>query len=218
MKYNPLLGDLNECIERSKPIVYKFANRYAAAGKQVGLDYDDLLQEGYIGLLRAYQRYDGRAQWSTFAFICVRTAIQKAVLSSDAGATYSRPLKELAIIARRECISDVHELRERFGCTEKAAKSLQDYLLYQHPLHLHDPFLDDEELTWMRVIGANDDHTGCEVDSFLLALSARERTVLRMRMEGYKQREIAAVIGVSQVQVSRIEARIRAKAGAYFAA
>lgn len=45
-----------------------------------GLDLEDLIQEGAIGLLAAARRYDSsRAQFSTFATLWIRQSIQRAV-------------------------------------------------------------------------------------------------------------------------------------------
>ena len=43
-------------------------------------NYDDLFQEGLIGLLKAVRSYDGKsASFATFASLCVRTSIISAV-------------------------------------------------------------------------------------------------------------------------------------------
>lgn len=48
---------LNELVQQNKGIIYKIACRYRGGCSAV-VDFEDLIQEGYLGLMRAVDKYD----------------------------------------------------------------------------------------------------------------------------------------------------------------
>jgi RNA polymerase primary sigma factor len=64
-------------VERHLPLVRAIASRY----RDLGLPFDDLVQEGSIGLLEGIDRFDPRrgSAFSTFAYWRVRGAISRAL-------------------------------------------------------------------------------------------------------------------------------------------
>lgn len=67
----------NKLVVHNLRLVLKIANWYRGRG----LDYDDLVQEGNIGLMTAAERYDGRKgfQFSTYSSWWIRQGIARAV-------------------------------------------------------------------------------------------------------------------------------------------
>lgn len=65
-------------------IKYK-AYKYLYAASKVGLDFDDLVQEGYIGLSQAVLDYrdDKETLFSTFANLCIEREIQTFVVKNS---------------------------------------------------------------------------------------------------------------------------------------
>jgi RNA polymerase primary sigma factor len=64
-------------VERHLPLVRRVASNYV----NLGLPFNDLVQEGSIGLLEAIERFDPRrgAAFSTFAYWCIRKTITHAL-------------------------------------------------------------------------------------------------------------------------------------------
>ena len=55
-------------ISKYSPIVKSYANRYKDYVKDTSIEYEDLLQEGYIGLYKAIQNYkDDKYLFYTYA-------------------------------------------------------------------------------------------------------------------------------------------------------
>ena len=123
-------GDLaakRAMIERNLRLVHSLAQRYRGRGAA----YDDLVQEGTIGLVRAVERFDHRRglKFSTYAVWWIREAVQSAVMNQ--GRTVRLPvhvLRELAQVLRAE-----RELAARIGAApsldqiaEVVGKSVQD--------------------------------------------------------------------------------------------
>ncbi len=67
-----------------KTIKYK-AYKYKYYGSKLGLDLNDLIQEGYIGLSQGIEDYSlvSTASFSTFASICIEREIQNAITKAS---------------------------------------------------------------------------------------------------------------------------------------
>ncbi|MCR5293804.1 MAG: sigma-70 family RNA polymerase sigma factor [Lachnospiraceae bacterium] len=78
--------------ERYKAMIKNRASRYYLAGG----DYEDLIQEGAIGFLKAVRNYDGEkhqeTSFGTFAFLCIERQILRAI--EAAGRDKNRILNE----------------------------------------------------------------------------------------------------------------------------
>ena len=104
-------------------------------------DYDDLFQEGLIGLLKAVRNYDGKSSaFSTFASLCVRNSIISGVrkYASQTSKTISLPdpIDEERITPSAE---DVHLDSERVRLLfDKVFKALSPFEKTVFELYLAD--------------------------------------------------------------------------------
>ncbi len=201
-----------------KSIVKKFLGR--------GVDYDDLFQIGSMGLIKAIRHYDTRfhVRFSTYAVPMIAGEI-KRFLRDDGMIKVGRSLKELAVKAA----AAQERFRRRWGrdpgIQELAAEldaSAEDVALALEAarphVSLHEQMYDEgsgvELIDQMRQPREDD---GMQVDRILLKellgqLEQRERQLIVLRyFQDKTQSEIAKLMGVSQVQVSRLESRILSK-------
>ena len=209
-----------ELIEAMTPLLRRWARRYAGRG----VDDDDLVQDGAVGVLRAALRYDpDRGPFLPWARLWVRQAMQQTVAES------SRPLR-----LPTHVLWDMHELKEQRErlthglAREPRAMELADALgwgldhltdvlaverapadavaadLVEYPLAA-----EEFEQVLVRV-------TSEQLRPLLLRLSERERAVLAARAAGESLRTIGRRLGVSGERVRTIEeralARVRAAA------
>lgn len=68
-------------IESNVRLVYQWAKRYLATGAQRGMEYEDLVQEGMLGLIRAVDKFDPERgyKFSTMATWWISQAITRAI-------------------------------------------------------------------------------------------------------------------------------------------
>ena len=190
-----------------------------------GIDYDDLVQIGSIGLLKAIKGYDEsyNVRFSTYAVPMISGEI-KRFMRDDGMIKVSRSLKEnsIKIFRAQERLKislnrdpDLSELSEVTGLsTEDIVEAME---AVRDPISIYEPVCHDKDskpallLDTMQDISVKEDSRIVDellVEQLLNSLTERERKIVLLRFFRDKtQSEIASLIGVSQVQVSRIIAR-----------
>lgn len=196
-----------------KSIVKKFLNR--------GHEYEDLFQLGSIGLLKAIQNYDPKydVRFSTYAVPMIMGEI-KRFLRDDGMIKVSRSLKELVVksAAVRDQLKvqlgrdpSIQEIADAVGATPEEIVYAMDAV--RTPASIHDIIYEDEDNPILLIdkIAENRSETDDAMERITLKellskLDKRERTIIIMRYFRDKtQSEIAEMLNISQVQVSRIE-------------
>ncbi len=200
-------------IEQNTPLVWSIVRRFASRG----IDSDDLFQLGCMGLLKAIQGFDANLgnQFSTYAVPKIAGEIRR-FLRDDGPIKVSRSLKERAyhLNRLRESLCQKHgreptlsELSEQSGwsleeiaeidCACSPTDSLSRDASEDGPdleSTLGDQGIEDTVLDRVTITDA------------IKSLSTREQIVISARFfRGLTQDKTSKLLGVSQVQVSRIE-------------
>ena len=72
----------NILIKKYSTLVKKMAEDYYKSNKNIKVEYEDLMQEGYYGLLQALDNYDERSSlFYTFASICIKREMERLIKS-----------------------------------------------------------------------------------------------------------------------------------------
>ncbi len=199
-------------------IVKRFYNR--------GTEAEDLFQIGSIGLLKAIDKFDLSydVKFSTYAVPMISGEI-KRFLRDDGMIKVSRSLKELSYKAY--CCQE--ELRRRFGreptleeISEKIRVEKEELVMALEASSdvesLHKPIYqkDGHEIQLMDKLEEQEAQEDKVLDHMLLGqllkqLEKEERQLIYLRYFANKtQSEVGKTLGISQVQVSRLEKKILA--------
>ena len=72
----------NTLINKYSTLIKKYADDYYKSSKNMKVEYEDLMQEGYYGLLQALDNYDERScLFYTFASICIKREMERLIKS-----------------------------------------------------------------------------------------------------------------------------------------
>lgn len=190
---------------------------------------DDLMQVGYVGLLKAINNYDpsfGRGL-RAYAVPCITGEIKRHFRDKRWQVRVTRPLQEL-LLEMRGAVEDLtHELGRlpgdgevagRLGVTveelDKARQAADGF----SALSLNAPMSDlDDPAELADLLGEEDADVEQAVNmeavtSHWEQLPRREQRILIMRFYGnLTQEQIADRLGISQMHVSRLQARALAR-------
>lgn len=207
-------------IEENSPLIKSVIRRY----KNKGVEYEDLYQLGCIGFLKAIRNFSRQfnVRFSTYAVPMIAGEV-KRFLRDDGYVKVSRSTKALAGKAAYfvERYKNEHNespsletIAEEFGIDPQEVVFVLDSCKF--PVSIYEK--NDEEsgrslLDRLTTKETADDN----VDKMLLkqliaSLSDREKKIVILRYFRDKtQSEVARVLKVSQVQVSRLESKILEK-------
>jgi len=208
-----------ELIRRFTPLARKLARRYTGAHEP----FDDLLQVATVGLVKAVDGFD-RSRGSAFSSYAVPTIVGELKrYFRDLGWSVHVPrgAQEMALkvenahqelVGRLGRAPTVNELAEYLELSIDEVVDALEAAAGHHSVSLDTPRedADGDAGTLADLFGTEDARFELVEASLTIAraaryLSPRERRVLELRFAGdLTQTQIAAEIGVSQMQVSRI--------------
>ena len=197
--------------EENTGLIYSVAKRFLGRG----VEMEDLFQIGSIGLLKAVDKFDMSydVKFSTYAVPMIIGEI-KRYLRDDGILKVSRSLKEnhYRIYQVREALTRRLEREPTMG--EMAEEMTMESGAEVESLHKTIYQGEGTEISLMDKLPEKENRQEKVLDRIFLeeilgTLEAKERRLIYMRyFQNMTQMEIAHELGVSQVQVSRMEKRI----------
>ena len=211
-------------VEENAGLVWSIARRYFGRG----VDPEDLYQLGCLGFLKAIDGFDLEfgTQFSTYAVPKIAGEIRR-FLRDDGSVKVSRSLKERAAsikMARQRLTAQwnreptLSELGEMLGLTVEEIAEAETATSCTESIHREsgeDGFTLEDVLTDGSM--EEDLVERIALKDAIRRLPERERSVIDLRyFHGLTQDKTAKLLGVSQVQISRIEKKALMALRAYF--
>ncbi len=207
-------------IEENMGLIHHVVKRFLGRG----VEAEDLFQIGAIGLVKAVDRFDLSfdVRFSTYAVPMIAGEI-KRFLRDDSMIKISRSLKELAIRAarlREQLLMErgeepgVEELAELLGVEPEELVQAMDGSAEVESLQKIVYQGDGEGLSLMDKVeqGKDEEETLLRqllLEQLLRSLEPKERRLIMLRFfHDRTQTQVAEELGMSQVQVSRLEKKI----------
>ena len=210
---------MSKIVENNSGLIWSIVRRF----KDRGYDMEDLFQIGSLGFIKSIRRFDTsfEVQLSTYAVPYILGEI-KRFIRDDGPIKVSRSTKELCIKIREV----QKEYLNKFGQEiklEEISKILkvpkEEIAAALDSVNCVDSIYDsgsneDNDCTILDKLQSNCDDEKNLVDKIVLKdaiekLEEREKKIILLRyFRGNTQSQVAKVLGISQVQVSRIEKKV----------
>lgn len=217
----------NELIMHNMRLVKSIAGHYTCAG----LDNDDLISIGSMGLIPAIEKFDltSTHKFSTYATYWIKQAIRREIINQNRAVripanvqeTYNKIRK--ASEALRQALGHEptkHQVAKAVGMTAKEVEEITSF--FMEPISTDTTLTDEDETTVGDLIADENSIDPIDavysvelktmVSTVLDTLPEKEREVIKLRfgIDGHPQRsleEVGAILGYSREWIRRIEER-----------
>jgi len=205
-------------VNRYRPLVKSCVRRFQNSPEP----YEDLLQVGYVGLIKAINNYDPEAGTGLagYALPCVSGEIKRYFRDKRWQVHVKRSLQELRLAVRAASaeLTQVHgrvpsdaELADKMDISEDQLREVRQAELAFQSSSLDAPASEEDgRASLADLIGAEDPHLEQVLDMEAVwkhwsGLPDREQQLLLLRFYGnMTQAEIGKHLGISQMHVSRL--------------
>lgn len=208
----------NLLINENAPLVKCVIKHY----KMKGIEYEDLFQLGCVGFAKAINKFDAsfNVKFSTYAVPMILGEV-KRYLRDEGYIKVSRSIKQQALQIKKY-IENYNAQHSKPPTLEEISKQfamdIQDVVFAldstRLPVSIYDSNESDDTQTLAEKLESENEDTDSKLEKMLLkdlinALPPKERKIIILRyFKDRTQMEIAEELGVSQVQVSRIENKV----------
>lgn len=211
---------MTKIVEENKGLVWSIVKRFS----QRGYELEDLYQIGSLGFIKAVKKFDTsfEVRLSTYAVPYILGEI-KRFIRDDGPVKVSRSIKELGIKIRevqREYMRKngkdikVEEIAKILKVTKEDVAIALDSFKPVDSIYDATYQGDEEGLSLIDKISSDVNEVNKVVDRICVKqlienLEEREKQLILLRYyKGKTQSEVAKILGVTQVQVSRIEKKV----------
>ena len=212
----------NTLIEENSPLVKSIVRRY----KNKGVEYDDLYQLGCVGFSKAINNFDEsfNVKFSTYAVPMIAGEI-KRFLRDDGSIKVSRSIKAKNYVMQKY----IEEIRLKTGKPPTTKELAQKFMIDEAevmfvlesskmPISIYDNYEQDSSSgqSVLDKLIINDESSNMIEKMVLVdaikSLETKDKKLIMLRYFRDKtQSEVAKILNVSQVQVSRLETKILSK-------
>ncbi len=211
---------MTRLIENNKGLIWNIVKRFSGRGYEI----EDIYQIGCMGFIKAIKRFDTsfEVQVSTYAVPYILGEI-KRFIRDDGIMKVSRSTKELAVKIlelQKEHLNktgeeiSVNDIAKKLSITKEEVAYALDAIRPVSSIYEGTNSSGDDDRTIVDKLANDKDEAGTIVNKIAIKqlienLETREKEIILLRFYKEKtQSEVAKVLGITQVQVSRIEKKI----------
>lgn len=210
---------MSKLVENNSGLIWSIVRRF----KERGYELDDLYQIGSLGFIKAVKKFDTNfeVRLSTYAVPYILGEI-KRFIRDDGPIKVSRSTKELCVKIREIQKEYLNKKGEEIKIEEIAKilkVSKEEIAVALDSVNCVDSiydtnYKDDNEGNILYKIPSNNDGEKNLIDKIVLKdaierLNERDKKIILLRYyKGSTQMQVAKILGISQVQVSRIEKKV----------
>ena len=211
---------MTKLVEENNGLIWSIVKRF----KDRGYELEDLYQIGSIGFIKSIKRFDTsfEVKLSTYAVPYILGEI-KRFIRDDGSVKVSRSIKELAGKIKDIQSKYLKETGEEINITEiaKQLKIPKEEIAValdsiKPTISIYDDSYTNDEggISFLDTLSTNVDEAETltnklTIKEMITNLEQREKEIILLRYYKNKtQTEVAKILGISQVQVSRIEKKI----------
>lgn len=199
---------VEEILVKYNKLVHKIANKLKRRAAFFRVEYEDVISEGNIGLLKAYWNFDSNLgyKFMTYAYPLVQGYALRFIRDFSHGPKIKREIKDWSNKVDLETTKE--EIVTLLNVSPEVAKEIWECKRC-YTASFDETFRSDEgneERTLHNFSIQEADYSSVFVLDFLEFVKAENQSlhlVLTSMMKGKTQREIGRDLGVSQVHVSR---------------
>lgn len=213
---------MEELVKNNSGLVWNIVKRFTGRG----IEAEDLYQIGTIGLIKAIKRFDIEleVQLSTYAVPYILGEI-KRFIRDDGILKVSRQTKELAIkikTMQRDYLNrkgediSISELSKKLQVSKEEIAAAIDSTNPVDSIYSNENTSDDNRMLIEKISTDKDEYSellnNITLKEIINKLDEREREIILLRF--YKeqtQTQVGKILGITQVQVSRIEKKVLEK-------
>lgn len=211
---------MTRLIENNKGLIWNIVKRFSGRGYEI----EDIYQIGCMGFIKAIKRFDTsfEVQVSTYAVPYILGEI-KRFIRDDGIMKVSRSTKELAVKIleiQKEHLNktgeeiSVNDIAKKLSITKEEVAYALDAIRPVSSIYEGTNCGGDDDRAIVDKLASDKDETGSIINKIAIKqlienLETREKEIILLRFYKEKtQSEVAKVLGITQVQVSRIEKKI----------
>ena len=211
---------MEDLISNNKGLIWSIINRF----KDRGYEVEDLYQIAVIGFIKCIKKFDPsfEVRLSTYAVPYILGEV-KRFIRDDGPVKVSRSIKELAykvIEVQKQYIQKngkdikIEEIAKILKTSKEEITLAMDTFNPVESIHSAAYCKDGDEISILDKLSTNIDEEGQIINKLAIkqlieGLGKREKQIILLRYYKNKtQSEVAKVLGITQVQVSRLEKQI----------
>ena len=124
----------NALIKKYSNLVGMIARKYLRTYKNIGLEYDDLYQEGMLGVIKALNDYDSsNTLFFTYASICAKREMERVIKSQrrkkrmvlNESISLNKPINNDPDFSVGDLIADNYNLEEEYECYDRYQRIME---------------------------------------------------------------------------------------------